>query len=212
MAGTVRDRSIDERIDAFIEASRALNGEEVTERPVWNSAASADAIRHFAHGIGDDNPLWLNPDYAAGTRHGQPLAPPTFLASVLYPVLHGAPLEAPLASLVGEIEFRWQRPVSQGTSLQATTRQTDVHESKDRRGQRLICIVSEATYRDGDGAVVGSARGTLMRIALQGPRLLLDRIVSRLPPDESGRVRALQLENRRRGGRSWFPVDLCPPS
>ena len=27
-------------------------------------------IRHYAHGIGDDNPLWCDPDYAAGTRWG----------------------------------------------------------------------------------------------------------------------------------------------
>ena len=30
----------------------------------WNYEASRDAIRHYAHGIGDDNPLWTNPEYA----------------------------------------------------------------------------------------------------------------------------------------------------
>ncbi len=30
-----------------------------------------DTIRHFAHAIGDDNPLWCDPEYASGTRwHG----------------------------------------------------------------------------------------------------------------------------------------------
>ncbi len=33
----------------------------------WSHEATRDAIRHYAHGIGDDNPLWCDPDYAA--RH-----------------------------------------------------------------------------------------------------------------------------------------------
>ncbi len=37
----------------------------------WNYEATRDAIRHYAHGIGDDNPLWSDPAYAEKTtlRH-----------------------------------------------------------------------------------------------------------------------------------------------
>jgi hypothetical protein len=35
----------------------------------WNYEATRDAIRHYAHGIGDDNPLWTDPHYAERTRH-----------------------------------------------------------------------------------------------------------------------------------------------
>ena len=31
-----------------------------------------DAFRHVAEAYGDDNPLWCDPDYAAGTRLGRP--------------------------------------------------------------------------------------------------------------------------------------------
>ena len=31
----------------------------------WCYEATRDNIRHWAHGIGDDNPLWCDPDYAA---------------------------------------------------------------------------------------------------------------------------------------------------
>ena len=34
----------------------------------WCHEATRDNIRHYAHGIGDDNPLWCDPDYAAKTR------------------------------------------------------------------------------------------------------------------------------------------------
>ena len=45
----------------------------------WCHEASRDAIRHYAHGIGDDNPLWCDPDYARNTRHGDVVALPSFL-------------------------------------------------------------------------------------------------------------------------------------
>jgi len=40
-----------------------------------------DAIRHFAMGLGDDNPLWHDRDYAASTKWGGLIAPPTFLCT-----------------------------------------------------------------------------------------------------------------------------------
>jgi acyl dehydratase len=45
----------------------------------WCYEATRDNIRHYAHGIGDDNPLWCEPDYAAKTRHGGIIALPSFL-------------------------------------------------------------------------------------------------------------------------------------
>ena len=41
----------------------------VTVEP-WCYEATRDNIRHYAHGIGDDNPLWCDPEYAAKTRYG----------------------------------------------------------------------------------------------------------------------------------------------
>lgn len=37
---------------------------------------SVDGIRNFARAYGDDNPLFADPQYAAGTRWGAPIAPP----------------------------------------------------------------------------------------------------------------------------------------
>jgi len=45
----------------------------------WCYEATRDNIRHYAHGIGDDNPLWRDPEYAAGARFGGIVAPPSFL-------------------------------------------------------------------------------------------------------------------------------------
>ncbi|HJL60459.1 MAG TPA: MaoC family dehydratase N-terminal domain-containing protein [Pseudomonadales bacterium] len=45
----------------------------------WCHEASRDVIRHYAHGIGDDNPLWCDPEYARESCHGEIIAPPSFL-------------------------------------------------------------------------------------------------------------------------------------
>jgi acyl dehydratase len=47
----------------------------------WCHEATRDNIRHYAHGIGDDNPLWCDPDYAAKTHYGGLVALPSFLFS-----------------------------------------------------------------------------------------------------------------------------------
>ncbi|MGE0388114.1 MAG: MaoC family dehydratase N-terminal domain-containing protein [Gammaproteobacteria bacterium] len=44
----------------------------------WNTAVSTDALRHWAWSIGDDNPMYVDPDYGASTRWGGPIAPPGF--------------------------------------------------------------------------------------------------------------------------------------
>ncbi len=51
---------------------------EKTAEP-WCYEATRDNIRHYAHGIGDDNPLWCDPNYAAKGPHGTIIAPPSFL-------------------------------------------------------------------------------------------------------------------------------------
>ena len=45
----------------------------------WCHEATRDNIRHYAHGIGDDNPLWCVPEYAAKTKYGDVIALPSFL-------------------------------------------------------------------------------------------------------------------------------------
>lgn len=45
----------------------------------WCHEATRDNIRHYAHGIGDDNPLWCDPRYAARSSHGGIVALPSFL-------------------------------------------------------------------------------------------------------------------------------------
>ncbi len=49
--------------------------------------ATTDNIRNFAHGCGDDNPLFCEPDYAQHTRWGGVIAPGMMCAQINAPML-----------------------------------------------------------------------------------------------------------------------------
>lgn len=48
-----------------------------------NHEVTADGVRHFAYGYGDDNPLWCDPEYGRRTRWGEMIAPPNFLYTMV---------------------------------------------------------------------------------------------------------------------------------
>jgi acyl dehydratase len=63
--------------DTGYAAIQALDGTPIRVEQ-WNNEASWDSIRHYALGLGDDNPLFCDPGYAQRTPYGAVLAPPTF--------------------------------------------------------------------------------------------------------------------------------------
>lgn len=193
--------AVQARIDEFIAKSRAMNGQEVRERTAWNTAVTADAIRHFAYGISDDNPLWLDAEYAARSRYGRLVAPPAFLTSVLYPILHGAPMDVPLSNLIGGVAYEWSRPVLEGDTLRAVTKQTDLYEKKSHTGRRLVFIISEATYWNQRNEVVGVATGTMIRATQVGTELLFDRPIHRYTQAELEKIGEAMVAEPRTGGR-----------
>src|SRR5215469_7299199 len=52
------------------------------------STATSEAVRNFAHGYGDDNPLYTDPAYGQATRWGAQIAP-QIMAAVLNAPLRG---------------------------------------------------------------------------------------------------------------------------
>ncbi len=61
---------------------RSLTGSKLRITQQFNGLASREAIRNFANGVGDTNPLWLTPAYARKTRYRRIVAPPNWYYSV----------------------------------------------------------------------------------------------------------------------------------
>jgi acyl dehydratase len=76
--------------DEMLNDMRARIGFELrTDACVNNEDATRLAILRFCEGIGDDNPLWTDPNYARTTTHGTLIAPPSFIFACLASVQFG---------------------------------------------------------------------------------------------------------------------------
>ena len=56
--------------------------ERNSKRSPWVSEVTRDAIRHFAWGIGDNNPLWIDPEYGPTSILETTIAPPSFAYAI----------------------------------------------------------------------------------------------------------------------------------
>ena len=73
--------------DHDIERQRQLLGfDEAARTREYIQTATTDNIRNFAHGCGNDNPLYCDPDYAKGTRWGAVIAPDMMVAQINAPM------------------------------------------------------------------------------------------------------------------------------
>lgn len=88
-----REEEIDHPIkEEDIERARLLVGLDAPHsRREFYTTATPDAIRNFARGYGDDNPLFVDPEYGPTTRWGGQIAPP-MMASALADPLLGDPI------------------------------------------------------------------------------------------------------------------------
>ena len=76
--------------DEMLENMRSRIGTEIrTDGFVNNEVADRMAILRFAEGIGDDNPLWIDPAYGAASVHGTLIAPPSFIFACMASVQFG---------------------------------------------------------------------------------------------------------------------------
>lgn len=80
--------------DSDIERAKLLVGIDLASRDTEQiTVISPDNIRTYAQGCGSDNPLFVNPKYAANTRWGGVFAPPIMSGFVNAPLL-GDPIPA----------------------------------------------------------------------------------------------------------------------
>ena len=203
---------VDAAIDAWKAATEAMTGKIVEERQPWVSAVTDDAIKHYAYGTDDDNPLWTDPARAAETGKGRVQAPPAFVIVNRYPILHGAPMKAPLASLIGGVEMEWFGHVHAGDTLSSEPRQKDFFEKRNKDGRRLNFVISGIDYRDQDNTLVARATGTMIMATQIGLQTMMEHEV---PHYDGGALD--QLENTwrseyRRGADPLFFEDVAEGS
>jgi acyl dehydratase len=146
-------------------------------------------IMMFARSVGDDNPIYHDPEYAKGTEVGSIIAPPTFAQASAqfepdYPLRPkpgkpwfgsgkeptGVKKEATGGDgggnggvLHAEQHFEYHRPLRPGDVLSATAKPGKTWEKEGRRGGKLVFSENIIEYRDQKGELVVTARGVGVR-------------------------------------------------
>ena len=153
-------------------------------------AVEASHIMMFARAVGDDNQVYYDADYAAGTEAGSIIAPPTFAqASAQFDPDYGLrprvdgdgwfgsggkptgakPREGDGGGggggggLHAEQRFVYHRHMKPGDVLSATNKPGKTWEKQGRRSGKLVFSESITEYRDQDGELVITAIGVGVR-------------------------------------------------
>ena len=135
-----------------------------------------DPIRRFCHMSGDANPLFLDPEYARKTKHGEVVCPPLFVGyfgsgGLWPPSQETTPKRAPALPDVPtpgdkainmSTDWEFFRPVKVGDRLSSVNRIADVFIKAIRLDPKAFWIVTEATYSNQYGEVVAKSRNTLL--------------------------------------------------
>ena len=129
----------------------------------WNYEATRDSIRHYAHGIGDDNPLWTDPIYAKKTRYGTLLALPSFLFSTSRIVSGYCGGLSGVHAMWAGADWTWHKYVRQGDAITTQARLKDLIEHKTRFAGRSIQQIYHTDFFNQHGDKVAECDSWVFR-------------------------------------------------
>lgn len=135
--------------------------------PYYNEVATKDAIRHFALGLGDTNPLWLDEAYAKSTRWGGIIAPPCFLYGAGSDGTGGGGLPGVHGLYAGD-EWEWLQPTRLNDVISVKTYLSSVEEKKSEFAGRTVLTVGETIYSNQRGEVLAKKRRLGIRMERRG--------------------------------------------
>ncbi|MGY8526983.1 FAS1-like dehydratase domain-containing protein [Paracidovorax citrulli] len=152
------ERTFPKISDAGLDELRERIGQKIgaTAEP-WCYEATRDNIRHYAHGIGDDNPLWCDPDYAAGTRHGGLIALPSFLFStsrIVSGYVGGLP---GVHAMWSGADWTWHKIVRRNDTISTEAHLKDLIEHETRFAGRAIQQIYHVDFFNQQGDKVAEA-------------------------------------------------------
>jgi acyl dehydratase len=161
-----REATAAEIDDADIAKDRAALGVWAAARSQeLISTATSEAIRNFANGYGDDNPLYTDPRYGEATRWGGQIAP-QIMAAVLNAPLRGDKLPKELRggsyrgihAFVSGGTWEWYRPIHIGDTIYSFSGLESVEEKQSEFAGRSVIRVLRDVKLNQHAEVVGVYR------------------------------------------------------
>ena len=144
-----------------LERLRQFLGKPLPVKSPFNRNATIDTITHFAHGIGDINPLFSDEDYGKATRWGRVIAPPTFLFTC-------EGISAPrglggVHAMWSGASFEMEDVLREGTGIRGTVTPSGLTPKETRFAGRAILQEFTYDYSTLEGQAIGKVRQWSMR-------------------------------------------------
>jgi acyl dehydratase len=141
-----------------------------------NTEATIDAFRHYISGLGDDNPLYFDPSYAAATRWNGPIAPPLFVWTMGEPddpegmepsaeyksLLKGDPIRG-TGALQADLQYEFYRPIRLGDRIYRRQTFIGLQDKRSSWGGRAIHSWRGVATRNQNNEIVHLQRGMWIR-------------------------------------------------
>jgi hypothetical protein len=236
--------SYEELLEEWVENTKAMTDEPLREFfpvPGYSTSeedeknifehpfvATKENIKRYSAAIGDNNPLFTDPEYGKKTRYGSQIAPNVIMLCTNYPGLHGflspqAGLCYPMGTFISGDAEEFFDVIPVGTRFTVEPYQREYFEKKGSKG-RLIFLIAEHFIRNTRGDLLGKQYCTLIclpmaeRVTMDKPRteMVYDREPPKLKKEEIDTILEDIESEQIRGAepRYWEDVevgDKLPP-
>jgi uncharacterized OB-fold protein/acyl dehydratase len=164
--------------DAFLEKARSFEGRLVGPPELGADPVNQPMIRHWCEAIGDDNPIYTDPEAAARSIHGGVVAPPVMLQAWVMRGIKPRPSSggnardelmamldaAGFTSVVAtDCEQEYHRYLHPGDHLSMTSTIESISEEKTTALGAGHFITTRSDYHDQRGELVGSMRFRILK-------------------------------------------------
>ena len=225
------ERALQYRLtDEDLERARLLIGLDTASRQrELYSVATPDAIRNWALGVGDDNPLYTDEEYGPATRWGTQIGHGTMMGHVKTPML-GDPIPDEIKKqtkgmfrgvhvFVSGGSWDWYRPLRPGDRIYSFSGEESLEVKKSEFAGRSSVQVARSVALDQFGEVLGVYH--ILRVLTERKEARTRGKYAEIEPahytdDDYERIDAIYESERARGAepRYWEDVsvgDALPP-
>ncbi|MGH3696127.1 MAG: FAS1-like dehydratase domain-containing protein [Pseudonocardiaceae bacterium] len=220
-AGTRPDQALtaDDEIGRLVRGSRRVVGCLAPDVEPGVDVASWINVSRFVEATGDENPLYTDVQYGAGSLHHTMLAPPTFVLAVRMPdSVGGLDLTRyQLVDAVKSLRFSWDDTIRLADTLGGRVHVADISQRFDEHGRRRGYVSSTADYeRNGVAFARGACDVEFAPRAGDGSAFPARPIYRYGPAEVEKMVQELESEQPPRGAipRFWSDTSLgeTPPT
>ncbi len=129
----------------------------------WNYEATRDAVRHYAHGIGDDNPLWCDPEYAKNTKYGDIIALPSFMFTTSRIISGYCGGLSGVHAMWAGANWNWHKPVMRNDTITTEAYLKDLVEHQTKFAGRAFQQIYHVDFYNQNGDLVADADSWVFR-------------------------------------------------